>query len=188
MSVELIDDGRIAGEKARNADVHASAAINPLKIERKPVLIPWNVSEAVQDSADLSHSNNFIGFSFADAAEHTLTFPLRSPMAEVVPGERAYLHIFWTTSASSGNCRWVVDIKPIINGNTTLTSALQRNIITPAGSANVILESIVAFPPAIFSNAQLISVKITRDGTNTLDTIAAAAIIRGVYLEINGRC
>lgn len=188
MSVELIDDGRIAGEKARNADVDAAAAIKPLKIEKNPILIPMNVSQATQDSASLSASNNFLGWAFADAASHYLIFTLKAPMGEVTPGERGYLRIFWTTSASSGNCRWVVEIKPIIDGFTTLTAALTRSVITPAASANAIIESVIEFPPAIFSNGQLIGCKITRDGTNTLDTIAATAILRGVYLSINGRC
>jgi hypothetical protein len=188
MSVELIDDGRIAGEKARNADVDASAGIKPLKIEKKPILIPINFSNAIQDSADLAASGAFPGFSFADAAAHTLTAMLRAPLAEITPGERAYLHIWWTTSATTGQAKWTLDIKPILEGFSSLASAITRSVITQAGSANVLLESVIELPPAVISNGQVIGIKISRDGTATLDTIAAAAVIRCVYLRINGRC
>ncbi len=188
MSVELIDDGRLAGEKARNADIDAAAAIKPIKIEKKPLLLPINLSNAIQDSADLSASGAFPGHSFADAAAHTLTAMVKTPLAEISSGERAYLHIWWTTAATTGQAKWTVDLKPVIEGFSSLASGLTRSVITQAGSANVLLESVIELPPAIFSNAQILGIKISRDGTATLDTIAAAAVIRCVYLRINGRC
>jgi len=188
MSVELIDDGRIAGEKARDADVGASAAINPLKIERNPLYIGFNASEAIQGSASLVQTSVFAGFQFADTGTPDLTLMLRSPMEEISPGSRGSLRLWWTTSATSGNVRWVVDIKPIIGGFLSLASAFQRAVISPADSSTTNLtESVIELPPAIFSKGQLIGVKISRDGANTLDTIGAVAVIRGVFLKIDGR-
>lgn len=188
MSVELIDDGRIAGEKAYNADVDTSAAIKPIKIEKKSIYLNWVIQNFAISAATSSASNAFPGWNMVDSGAASLIMQLLSPMAEIVPGENATLHIWWMTAATTGNVRWVIDIKPVITGFTTLTSAITRSVITPAGSASTFIDSKVLLPAAVFSNNQLIGLQIARDPTNSLDTIGADAIIRAVYLEINGRC
>lgn len=188
MSVSIVDDGRLSGEKAYNADVDASADINPLKIEKNKIFLGWPSGAVSLTTATSSTSNAFIGYSFPDPGTSSIIFNLLSPRAEITPGEKATLHIWWTTAATSGSIQWVVDIKPVISGFTTLASALRRSVIAPAASANAFIDSRIDLPPAIFSNNQLIGLKISRDAGSSLDTIGAAAVIRLVYLEINGRC
>ncbi len=187
MSVELIDDGRIAGEKAYNADVDAAAAINPLKIGKTPQYPNWVPGNMGLTNATISGSSSTIFVTMPDATVDTIVMQLLSPLSEIVPGENATLHIWWRTAATTGNVRWELSIKPLIEGFTSLASAISRSVITPAGSANTLIESKILLPPSIFSNNQLIGLSIVRTPTNSLDTIAADAFIYLVYLEINGR-
>lgn len=190
---DLIDEAARAGARAENADFASpagTAGINPLKFAKRPIYIPAHLGQlVVSGSITSSLSGVFPGRLMPNSGASYMLLGLLSPKTEVSPGEPGTLHIYWTTAATSGNLRLVVDIRPIINGAASLASAVQRSIITAANaSTNVLEESKILFPPAILSNNQGISVKIARDPSNSLDTLSDDIVIRAVYLEILGRC
>lgn len=189
---EDIDESILAGERIENEDIGTSANINPLKAAKRSIYVNAQLANAVLTgtSVALAPSGVFPSILFPNANSGTLNVNLNGPRGEVVPGETAKLHIFWKKdTATSGNIRLVIDITPIIEGASSLASAVNRAIISLALSGTTdIQEAIVDLPPAIFSNNQAIGLQIVRDPTNTLDTLASDIKILSIYLEINGRC
>lgn len=189
---EEIDEGIIAGEKVGNADFGASAAIKPLKIEKRAhTVIMEGFSGAVLTGAGVAIGTDttFPKLTLPNANAGSFTTPVRAPKGELVPGERPTLHIWWNTAEITGSLRLVVDIRPVIEGALNLSSAIQKAVITPAqGSANQLQEALIEFGPSIFNNNQLWFLKIARDPTNTLDTCAGDININGIYITMNGRC
>lgn len=193
MGFEQIDEAIKAGESAENADFATptgTAGINPLKTEKRKIYIAFHfenaqISGAVVDAL----SGAFPGFEMPDGSATYILLGAMMPRGEVSPGESAILHIIWKTAGNTGNVRFVVDVKPIITGTSSLASAVQRAIIQAANATGGSLsDAKIIFPPALFTNDQCVSIKIARDGTNSLDTIGAAIQVHGAYLEILGRC
>jgi len=189
MSVEFVDDGRISGAKAADSDVDASAGINPLKVEKHSLFLNWSPStvQIVSGSPVANIVSVFSGWKLPDAAASSIAFNLISPRTEISPGDRATLWIWMYQTAASGMVRLVVDIRPVIEGSLSVTSALQRAVAFSPNQSTLSLGKI-DFPPAIFSNGQIIGIKISRDPANALDTIAADLTIFNCSLEVQGRC
>lgn len=190
MGAELIDDSLLAGARAEDADVDSAAAINPLKVATRPFYIPLIFRSFTSTGSPSSvQAGVFGGIRLRDAAADTITIAAKTPRGEIVSGRAAKLHVFWLSTATSGVLRLVADIKPIIDGFDSLDSALQRTILSDAPSvAGNLQQATFEFPAAIFSKSQIVSVKISRDPDNSLDTLGANADIYSAYLEMTGRC
>lgn len=191
---DQIDEAVKAGARAENADFATptgTAGINPLKMEKRKIFIPFHFGQLVVSGAVTDDpSGTYAGKVLPDAGAATyMLLSGMAPRGEVAPGEPGILHIFWRTTPTTGNARFVCDIRPIIDGSSNLASAVQRATISAAnGSANALTEAKMNFPPAIFSNNQQMALKLYRDPTNSLDTIGASLTVHAVYLEILGRC
>lgn len=186
---ESIDEGIVAGGKIGNADIDSSAAINPRKIEKRLFSIEAPLANAVlSGSAALTATYNFneITLPVASSAGFSVTLPY--PRGEISPGERLKIKIGYWVGGSSGDVRLVVNIKPATQGISNLGSAIERAIITTAGSANTLSIAEVEFPPSVFNNNQILAISISRDPANTLDTFGANIAVIFAVAEIYGRC
>ena len=187
---EEIDEASLAGARIGNADIAAAAGIKPLKVERKPLYIPLNMGSCILSSSNTTRgqSGAFPQIALADAGEGYFINSIAA-LGEASPGDPVKLHIWWTTSATSGQARFVINIKPLRKDFLTTASAIQKQILSDVnGVANRLTHAEVEFPPAVFSSDMLIGIKITRDGTNALDTVGAAVNVNACYLEMAGRC
>lgn len=191
MGIEQIDESLIAGARAENADVHASAAINPIKFEKRPFYLPLHIGNILVTGGIVTQpvSGIAILLRFPSGSAESMYLMARAPRGEVVNGEIVKLHVFWETAATSGIARLVAEIRPALDGAANLSSAIQRSMLSdvPSG-ANTLQEIIFEFPPAIFSQNHIIAVKLTRDPGNVLDTLADNMDIAACFLEIPGRC
>jgi hypothetical protein len=175
----------LAGALIENEDIGASAAINPLKMEKRIIKIPCYITNCAS-SGGAGSTNYLISFSNAAVGQANLSLVL--PRAEIAQGEKGTLRILWYTSAGSGNVRLVVDVKPIIEGTANLSSAIQKAVVTAAGAVYTLVESKIEIPYAILSNSQALGIQIYRDPDNALDTLAQSCCITSIQLEVLGRC
>lgn len=189
---EDIDEAILAGERIENEDIGTSAAIGVNKIAKRTIYINVPIPACVLSGAgtSLTKSAAFPAIVLPNANSAAVYFTVSAPRGEVVPGERAKLRIFWIkNTAVSGNIRLVVNITPAITGSTSVASAIERSVISVALSGTTdIQEASIDLPPAVFSNNQIIGLQISRDPTNTLDTLDADISIVGACIEIQGRC
>lgn len=186
-----IDEGILAGEKIEDEDIDAAAGINPLKVEKRVVRMEAPLANAVFTGTSVAIASltiyPYVLLPNANSGSFVVT--TTAPRGEIVAGEKLRVKILWTSNTTSGNLRLVVDVKPAIAGVSSLSSALQRAIISPAPSvAKYAVEAILEFPPSIFAPNQIIGVQVARDPSNSLDTLAGDIFILAVVLEINGRC
>ena len=187
---EQVDEASLVGARIGNADVANNAAIKPLKVERNPLYVPINLGRCVLSSSNATRSTNgaFPQISFADAGEAYFINTIAG-LGEASRGDFIKIHLWWTTSATSGQARFVVNLKPLRKDFLTTASAIQRQALSDVnGTANRLTHVEIEFPPAIFSRDMLIGVKVTRDGANSLDMVGAAVAVNGAYLEMAGRC
>ena len=189
---EQIDEAVRAGARAENEDFATptgTAGISPLKVAKRKIYIPFHFANATLSTATESVSGVFPGILLPNSGAAHAFLGAMAPRGEVSPGEPATLHVFWTTAATSGVLRLVCDIRPVIEGSANLASAVQRAILSSANGTTVLLQQAkIPFPAALFNNNQQVSLKIARDPSNSLDTLADDIILRCVYLEILGRC
>lgn len=97
--------------------------------------------------------------------------------------------IIWYTTATSGNCKWFLATS---FGNTNASETddnaynTAQTVTTPApGTANRVTSSSITSLTATGAGAgDLMHLKISRDGTDSNDTIGAAALLVGVELTI----
>jgi len=187
---EDIDEGIIAGERIENADIKAAAGIKPLKFEKRTLSMDIRLDGAQLSGASVAIAavGVFPGITLPNANSGDITVTVEAPRGEMVKGERPTLHIWWNSAGTSGNARFVVDIKPAIEAVSGLSSAIQKSVISDVqGVASQLQEATIEFPPSIFGNSQLIGIKLARDPANTLDTLASDLQILGLYLTMNGR-
>lgn len=189
---DQIDEAVKAGARAENADFATPTGNNgiaPFKFAKRKIYIPVHFSRLfVNGSITSSFSGTFPGKLMPNAASSYMLLGLLAPRGEVVPGEPATLHIYWTSATTTGDVRFVLDMRPVIEGATNLASAFQRAVISTAnGSANQLTHAKLFLPPAIFSNDQQVAMKLARDPANTLDTHAADIVVRAIYMEILGK-
>jgi hypothetical protein len=191
MGFEQVDEACQAGARATNADFatpSGTAGINPLKTAKRNIYVPFILSNYTSSGLSDSQAGIMQGVAIPDAA-HYIYLSAMAPRGEIDPGEKGTLHILWNTSSTTGVVRFVADIRPIIEGSVSLVSAVSRSVIQAAnGTTNLISDAKIIFPVAILNKAQGWGLKISRDGTNSLDTIGATIAIRSVHMEILGRC
>ena len=188
---ENVDEAMIAGARIDDADIASDAAIKPIKVAKRSLFVSVPLANAVLSGTSVAHSavGVFDLITLPDANAGTVTVTAMAPRGEVSPGDKVKLHIWWLTAATSGSARFVVDIKPAIEGISGLGSAIEKAVLSDArASGSQFIEAIVEFSAAVFSNNQLIGIKITRDGTNSLDDLGADLKIGALYLEMQGRC
>jgi len=186
-----VDEAMIAGARIEDADIASNADIKPIKIEKRSLFIQAPLNESILSGASVAHSIEgiFDVITLPDANSGTITITTAAPRGEISPGDKVKLHIWWLTTATSGSARFIANIKPATEGISGLGSAVEKAILSDArGSADQFIEAIIEFPAAIFTNNQLIGIKITRDGTNSLDDLGADLRVGAVYLEMQGRC
>lgn len=190
MGFANIDDARIAGLLAENEDFATDAAIKPLKIAKRPFYIRIPLRAVLTGGASSAPSGTFAAVSISNAAGGgTLTTTLIAPRGEVVSGDTALLYIWWTSSVTTGNARFIVDLRPITSGATALTSAITRAIISPArGVANTMQLAEIVLPQNIFANGQIMGLTLTRNHDNTFDTLNGTINIKNLTLVMQGRC
>lgn len=190
---DQIDEACIAGQRAENSDFATptgTAGINPLKIAKRNIYIPFPVNESVRNSNLVAAPTGvFPGMTFQNASAGYGIFQGMTPRGEVSSGEKGTLKILWSTSATTGNLRLVAQIAILINGISSLAAAVSRNVIQAANtSGNALSIASLAFPPAVFNANQLWHLKLDRDPANVLDTLAADIIVHAIWMEILGRC
>jgi hypothetical protein len=129
-----------------------------------------NIQKGVLDFAD----------SGANSAQITLDVP-----SDWTSSSQVDVTVYWTTSATSGNCKWSVATAftatnaaetddPSFNTASTATTAAP-------GTANRVQTSTITNVTATGIGAsKLMHLKITRDGTDGSDTIGATARLIGV--------
>jgi len=187
---ETIDEGILAGALIENEDIDASAAINPLKTEKRKILIPAYISGSVLTGVGiLSTGVNYIPYILLiyDAAG-TINMSICCPKAEIAPGEKGTLHIWWLAAETATSLRLVVDIKPIIQGTENLLSAITKTDLSVPSGSNLCTDAKIEIPYAVLSNNQNLAIQIYRDPANTLDTLTVSVVLFCVYLEVLGRC
>jgi hypothetical protein len=184
---ETIDEGILSGALIENEDIASDADINPIKTEKRSQFINCNFMQSPGPTTGLDTAFQKIVFPNASADTAYMNFLM--PKAEISPGEKGILHIWWHANATSGSVRFVIDLKPAIEGVANLSSAIQRTTLATARSvADQLVDTRVDIPPAILNNNQLLAIKLYRDPANTLDTLAADVSVDCVYLEVLGRC
>jgi hypothetical protein len=196
MGFEQIDEACQAGARAENADFATptgNAGINPLKIAKRNIYIPFHFQDSgsvISGTVAFGGAGAFPGLTLGNGGAGYLLAQGFMPRGEISPGERGTLKVAWYVGgATTGNLRLVADLKPVISGTANLSSAITRNVIAAAvGSANTIIISKMEFPPAFFNNNQLLGLKLARDPSNTLDTLGADVVVIAIWMEILGRC
>lgn len=188
---EDVDEAIVAGALIGDADIASDAAIKPIKFAKRSMFIPIPLAYTILTGASVAQavSGIFNTITLPDANSGTITLTTTAPRGEISPGDRVKLHIWWLTAATSGSARFIINIKPAIKGVSSLSSAIERAVLSDArASGNQFIEAVVEFPAAIFTDNQLIGIKITRDGTNSLDDLGADLKVGALYLEFQGRC
>jgi hypothetical protein len=180
-----------------NKTFDAEATGNALTISEKQWLPAAGVSGATGAPMwDLPASNaptatvitgsnvNFGTLSFPDsgASSAQITLKLPGDWSGAIDAK-----ILWKTSATSGNCKWNLATSfTAIGGTEVADNAFNsaQNVTTAApGTANRIQESDIASLTTTGASAgELMHLKISRDGTDGSDTIAAAAELVGVEI------
>jgi hypothetical protein len=127
---------------------------------------------------------NFGTLSFADAgaASAQITLKLPGDWTGAIDAK-----ILWRTSATSGNCKWNLATSFTAIGGTEVAdnafNAAQSVTTAAPGTANRVQESDISSLTTTGASAgELMHLKISRDGTDGSDTIAAAAQLIGVEI------
>lgn len=195
MGFDQIDEACIAGQRAENADFATpagTAGINPLKIAKRNIYVPFHMpTTGIKVSGGIADgiSAAFPGQVFQNAATGSIFLQACAPRGEIVPGAIGTLKILWESATNTGNVRFVAAMRTAIDNATTLELAITRNVIQAANaSASALSIAKMEFPPAIFNNNQIWGLKLTRDPANTLDTLAADITVHAIWMEILGRC
>jgi hypothetical protein len=139
-----------------------------------------NIQKGVLDYLDTSG-----GFS----AQYTLALPV-----DWTTGTLPDINIYWTTTATSGNAKWTVQLVcTAVNASATDDPAFPSssngfNTVTTAapGSASQVQTSTItgATVPASCASAtkELLHIRLFRDGNDAADTIAATARFIGMMV------
>ena len=172
---------RVVGYKALGTDLDTSADIARTQLAAATDYI-W--VPLIQYTGALTNSGVFPALTFDDAAQKygrgTIQLPqgYGSGIVSIV--------IPWYTAATTGNCKWIVDVASIAAA-AALTSENQQTVVTAAnGTGTRLILSTVSFTASYFASGDLIGVQVSRDGADVLDTISADAFIAGcgVYLSL----
>lgn len=195
MGFEQIDEACRAGQRAENADFAApsgTAGINPLKIEKRKIYVPFHLSSGgiVESGTSQGASGPYPGRALPNSGSAYVIAQASCPRGEIAAGESGILKILWEAAAgTTGDLRLVAELKTAIYGSAGLTVSMTRNVIQTTNSvANQLSIARMEFPPSVFNNNQLWGLKLSRDPSNSLDTLAQDVWIHGIWMEILGRC
>lgn len=195
MGFEQIDEACKAGQRAENADFATptgTAGINPLKVAKRNIYVPFHLSRGgiIESNTSNGASSTFPGVALPNSGAAYVIAAASSPRGEIAAGERGTLKILWEAAAgTTGDLRLVAELKAAISGSASLAVAITRNVIqTTNAVANKLSIAKMEFPPSVFNNNQLWGLKLSRDPANSLDTLAQDVWIHSVWMEILGRC
>lgn len=96
------------------------------------------------------------------------------------------LVVRWVTTATSGDVRWQAGYRAIAVGEDYDPSTDQQSVgvtDTAAGTTLFLNEAIISLTAANFTVGDEVPFRITREGSNAADTLAAAAVITSVIFQ-----
>lgn len=96
--------------------------------------------------------------------------------------------VVWTSTATTGNCRWEFDYRTVGGDDTTSldqTTTEESAVVTDAAptAAHRRLEAQITLTAANLAADEEVEFELFRDGADAADTMAAAAIVFAVLFE-----
>lgn len=111
-------------------------------------------------------------------------FGLFAAPADLVGGTSVVWRIYWKTSQTSGNCRWLIAMQAVAHDedweDATLGTAEGVQGAATAHGGDLIRTDVTMSSPGIAAN-DLVIVRIQRDANNALDTLTGDAEL--VFLQ-----
>ena len=186
MPLTNISAYRLAGYSFTDNDFDSNAEIEKSKLGTRTLYRTFPATSMVTDATKTSQGV-FSGLLMPDASTKKIYFVFQVPK-EYVSGNITAQYI-WSTAATTGALRLTVTYEGRVVGES-LASALSSSASdtdTAKGTTLLLNQGTFTLNSANFAANDYVSIIITRDPTDALDTIAADIIFYAISLEFTGR-